>query len=217
MPVYKNCDICVSDFIEAPSLFQIHCTAIYDGQIVRGFCSKDLFQFEEKVRAEIRNVFDRLGDHQTDRTVKIWYQNPDDRKFDTNDIPLKIIITFYQPLNMDQATQAFLKEQLYTALKELLYIDWEEVNDSLKTYCTSAHSFVNTLNKISNPDFNETEMLASTKKVLKCLNRDMIFFYENQSFFKYSSVLANLETKYDKLDHSYLTELANEYARDTLF
>jgi len=43
------------------------------------------------------------------------------------------------------------------------------------------------------------------------------FFYENQSFFDYSSVLADLKAKYTKLEHCYLTRLADEYARDTVF
>ncbi len=221
MPVHSSYDICVSDFLkraDMPGLIQIHYTVTHNGEIVRGFCTKDLIPFEQKVRAEIRMLFERLEDNQTDRTIKIWYINPDDRKFDTNDIPLQIAITFYQPANMDKEAQTLLKEQITGILRELLTIDWKEVNGILQTCCTSEHRLADTLNKISKPDYiNETEMQLSTERVLKCLCRDMSFFYENQSFFGYGSVLANLEAKYTELDTCYLQRLAEDYCRDTLF
>lgn len=47
---YESYDICVSDFVEKKdggALLQIHCVVINNGEVVRGFHTKDLWQFEK--------------------------------------------------------------------------------------------------------------------------------------------------------------------------
>lgn len=119
---YKEYDVCVSDFVEYKGMLQIHCIAMKNGEVVRGFTTSGLIAFEEKVRTYVRMFINKPGtDGYYDAlTVKMWYYNPDDREFDTNDIPLRTAITFFRPLSIDKESQSMLKEQILKALFELL-------------------------------------------------------------------------------------------------
>lgn len=48
---------------------------------------------------------------------------------DTNDIPLKSIITFFKTSNMYGRTKELLKQCLYPHLQDLEEVDWDEVNN----------------------------------------------------------------------------------------
>lgn len=52
-------------------------------------------------------------------TVKMWYYDLDD-ELNIDDIPLRIAITFYRPKKVEDKEQALLKEQIFTALCDLL-------------------------------------------------------------------------------------------------
>ena len=119
---YKEYDVCISDFVEHMGMIQIHGIAIKSGNVVRGFSTDDLGEFEENVRTYVRLFIDKCGadDYYDARTVKIWYYNPDNRELDTCDIPLRFAITFYRPLNADKEAQSLLKEQLLQTLFEQL-------------------------------------------------------------------------------------------------
>ncbi len=221
IPIQGSYDISISDFIEHGSLLQIHCSITQQDELVRGFCSKDLTSFEQKVRSEIRMVFDRLEDKKTDRTIKMWYCNSDGSSFgDTNDIPLKIIITFFKPLNMDDRTKEVLKQSLYPHLQELVEIDWNEVNTILKYCCyTKEQSIVNFLNIISK-SYAENGISDSAQNICRHLSMDMAFFYENQWYYgggSSTSVYEKLKEKYIEIEERYLECLVHEYARDTVF
>lgn len=115
---YKEYDVCVSDFVEHKDMIQIHGIAIKNGEVVRGFSTDDLRGFEEKVRVSVRMFIDKGGaaDFYDARTVKIWYYDPDNRDFNTDDIPLRFAITFFRPLNIDKEAKSMLKEQLLQTL-----------------------------------------------------------------------------------------------------
>ncbi|MDE6662510.1 MAG: hypothetical protein K2K46_04115 [Lachnospiraceae bacterium] len=222
IPINGSYDIIISDFYEYGALLQIHCSITQNDELIRGFCSRDLTSFEQKIRSEIRMIFDRLEDKKTDRTIKMWYCNSDGSAFsDTNDIPLKIIITFFKPSNMDDKTKELLKQCIYPHLQDLVEIDWNEVNTILKHCCyTKEHSIVKFLNIISNSDAGENGISDSTKNICRHLSMDMNFFYENQWFYGGSnsmSVYENLKAKYTEIKDCYLESLAHEYARDTVF
>ena len=125
---YKDYDICVSDFVEDRSggaLLQIHCIAIRNNKVVRGFHTKDLLQFEKNIRAYIRTFIDRMGMRYPERgaeslTIKMWYYNPDGSDLNTSDIPLRIAITFYRPEKIEDKEKISLKEQIFTELCDLL-------------------------------------------------------------------------------------------------
>lgn len=124
---YKKYRICVSDFVEdkiGGELLQIHCVVIRNYKVVRGFQTKDLFQFEKNIRDYIRAFIDRMGMRYPEReealTVKIWYYNPDGSDLKTRDIPLRIAITFYRPKKIEDKEQTLLKEQIFTELCNLL-------------------------------------------------------------------------------------------------
>ena len=119
---YKEYDVCVSDFVEHSGMIQIHGIAIKNGKVVRGFSADDLREFEEKVRTYVRIFINKGGadDFYDARTVKIWYYNPDDKEFNTDNIPLRFAITFFRPFNVDKEAQSMLKEQLLQALFEQL-------------------------------------------------------------------------------------------------
>lgn len=124
---YKEYDICVSDFVEDRSgggLLQIHCVVIHNNKVVRGFHTKDLLQFEKNIRAYIRAFIDRMGmrspEGEETFTVKMWYYNPDGSDLNTNDIPLRIAITFYRPKKIEDKEQILLKKQIFTELCDLL-------------------------------------------------------------------------------------------------
>lgn len=124
---YKDYDICVSDFVEnrvGGALLQIHCVVIHNNEVVRGFREKDLFRFEENIRAHIRAFIDKMGMVYPERadeelTVKMWYYNPDGSNLNTSDIPLRIAITFYRPKKIEDKEQTLLKEQIFTELCDL--------------------------------------------------------------------------------------------------
>lgn len=121
---YKDYDICVSDFVEnevGGALLQIHCVVIHNNEVVR---VKDLFQFEHNIRVHIRAFIDRMGmvypGRDEARDVRLWYYNLDGSNLNTNDIPLRIAITFYRPKKIEDKEQALLKEQIFTELCDLL-------------------------------------------------------------------------------------------------
>lgn len=58
IPVKGNCNIYISEYIEYGSWLQLHCSITENGEIVRGYCSKDLTSFQVKVRGQIRKIFD---------------------------------------------------------------------------------------------------------------------------------------------------------------
>ncbi len=99
-------------------MIQIHGIAIKNGKVVRGISTDDLKGFEEKVREYVRMFVDKgvTADFYDARTVKIWYYDPDNREFDTDDIPLRFAITFFAPLNIDKEAKSMLKEQLLQTL-----------------------------------------------------------------------------------------------------
>lgn len=220
-PIYGGCDIAISDFNEGEGLFQIQCNITWHNEPVRGFCTDDLLSFERKIRSEIQMVFDRSEDEKTDRTVKIQYCSADGSECrETKDIPLKMIITFFKPSNMDDGTKELLKQRLYPHLRDLVEIDWEEVNAVLKNCCTKRESLLNHLNAVSGTDADETGISDSTKNICRHLSMDMVFFYENQWFYgggSSASVYENLKAKYIKIENRYLETLLHEYALDTVF
>lgn len=219
IPINGSYDIVISDFIEYGNLLQIQCSIKQDDdKLVRGFCTKDLLSFEQKIRAEIRMIFDRLGDEKTDRTIKIWYCNLDGSEFsDTNDIPLRIIITFFKPSNMDDRTKELLKQCLYPYLQELVEIDWNEVNTILKNCYTKEQRLMESLKRISNSHTDEISISDSAKNICRHLSMDMAFFYENQWFYGGGTVYENLKAKYIEIEDCYLESLSHEYARDGVF
>ena len=221
IPIKGDYDIIISDFIEHGNLIQIQCSVMQNDELVRGFCTKDLIPFEQKIRSEIYMIFNRLEDKQSDRTIKIWYCNLDGSEFsDTNDIPLKIIITFFKPLNMDDETKKLLKQFLYQHLKDLIEVDWNEVNTILKGCCAKEKRLTESLKRISNAYTEENSISDSTKNILRHLSMDMTFFYENVWFYgggSSTSVYENLKAKYIEIEDCYLESLSYEYARDTVF
>lgn len=221
IPINGSYDIVISDFIEYGALLQIHCSITQNDELVRGFCSKDLTSFEQKIRSEIRMIFDRLEDKKTDRTIKMWYSNSDGSSFsDTNDIPLKIIITFFKPSNMDDRTKEVLKQSLYPHLQDLVEIDWNEVNTILKNCYAKERRLMKSLSVISNSYTDENGISDSAKNICRHLSMDMNFFYENQWFYgggRSTSVYENLKAKYTEIEDCYLESMAHEYIRDTIF
>ena len=128
---YKEFDICVSDFAEnirnrnGGGLLQIHCVVIHNNKVVRGLCTKDLSQFEKNVRMCVRMFIDTIGtdiNYYDYDEVRIWYYNSDDREFDTNDIPLRLAITFHRPtkLNGNEKEIEELKVLIYNELYKLI-------------------------------------------------------------------------------------------------
>lgn len=221
IPIKDDYDIIISDFIEHGNLIQIQCSVMQNDELVRGFCTKDLRPFERKIRSEVYMIFDRLEDKQSDQTIKIWYCNLDGSEFsDTNDIPLKIIITFFKPSNMGDETKKLLKQSLYQHLKDLIEVDWNEVNAILKDCYTKEKRLSESLKRISNAYTDEISISDSTKNILRHLSMDMTFFYENIWFYggdSSTSVYENLKAKYIKIEDCYLESLSYEYARDTVF
>lgn len=223
IPVYDHYNICNSDFLESGSLLQIHYSVMQNDEVIRGFCTRDLIPFEQKVRAKIRLIFEQLGDKQTDRTIKMWYRNMDGSDFsDTCDIPLNIVITFYKPLSIDNGILELLKRQIYQCLCELMEIDWKEVNTILKNCYDQQHRLLSTLQKLSDFDLDgdTVEISDSSQNVCRHLYRDMIFFYENQWFYgggNAGTVYENLKKKYKEVDDCYLQYLSQEYAKDTMW
>ncbi len=220
IPINDVYDITISDFIEYGTLLQIQCSIMQGDALVRGFCTRDLLSFEQKIRSEIRMIFDQLKDEETDRTIKIWYCNLDGSEFgDTDDIPLKVIITFYKPSNMNDKTKAIIKKSLYSHLQALIEIDWNEVNTVLKKCYEKDKRLMESLNIINNSWLSETGISDSAKNIIRHLCKDMAFFYENQQFYGggMSSVYANLKEKYPKIEDVYLESLGHEFARDMVF
>ena len=121
--LYKEYNVCVSDFVENKPFFQIHCVAFKNDKVVRGFRTSDLARFEDNIRRCVRrfiNASGELPDEDEALTVKIWYYNPDDSRIDTNDIPLRIAITFYRPRIIETENKVLLKQQIYNELYNLL-------------------------------------------------------------------------------------------------
>lgn len=219
IPVKGSCNIYISEYIEYGSLLQLHCSVTENGEIVRGYCSKDLTSFQVKVRGQIRKIFDQLEDVKTDRTIKMWYKNEDAGELDTNDIPLKIIITFYKPEHFNDETGEILKQSLYPFLRELVEVDWGEVNAILQGCCEKKMKFQHALNEISH-SYEENGISDSAKRICRHLSMDMLFFYDNQSFYgsgRYSSVYEKLREKYPEIENRYIECLSHEYAKDTLW
>ncbi|MCM1288308.1 MAG: hypothetical protein NC240_08350 [Clostridium sp.] len=220
IPINDVYNITISDFIEYGTLLQIQCSITQGGKLVRGFCTRDLLSFEQKIRSEIRMIFDQLEDENTDRTIKIWYSNQDGSDFgDTNDIPLRVIITFFKPSNMDDKTKELLKQCLYPHLRALVEVDWNEINTILKNCYAKEKRLMKSLNIINNSWLSESGISDSAKSIIRHLCMDMTFFYENQQFYgaDMSSVFSNLKEKYPKIEEIYLEKLAFEFARDTVF
>lgn len=218
-PIYDNYDINVSDLLEYGELRQIQCCITQNGELIRGFCAKDLTHFEVEVRRKMREIFDQSGDEKHDQTIKMWYCNADGSSFSsTDDIPLKIIITFYELKNMDDNIKEMLKHCLYSHLQKLVEVDWSEVNTILNDCHDSELDFMDALNDIGN-SYNINISYAA-RNVCRHLYMDVIFFYENERFYagaKSSSVYENLRVKYPKIEDCYLENLAHEFARDTVF
>ncbi|MDE6502459.1 MAG: hypothetical protein K2L10_10280 [Ruminococcus sp.] len=122
---YKDYDICVSDFVEEPTkgvLLQIHCLVTHNNKVV---CRnmKDVVGFEINVRHHVRTFMNKMGMTQPERdetfTVKMWYYTPDGSAF-KKDIPLRIAITFFRPIKIEDKEQQLLKEQIFNELCNLL-------------------------------------------------------------------------------------------------
>lgn len=226
-PVYGDYAIHISDFIEDEKgvLMQLHCRVMQGDELVRGFCSADLFPFERKVRASMRGILDAMRDNRRDETkaIKIWYSNADGSPFsDTADIPLRITVTFYKPVNIDDSTRNSLKQCIYPYLQELMEIDLNEVNTVLKNCCAKEERLVNTLARIKKLDAAEIGISDSAINVCRHISMDMDFFYENQWFYGsgmsgYDTIYTNLKTKYRRIEDCYLERLSNEYLKDTIF
>lgn len=175
--------------------------------------------FEVEVRNQIRKMFDQLEDVKTDRTIKIWYKNEDSEELDTMDIPLKIIITFYRPEHFNDESGEILKQSLYPFLRELVEVDWGEVNGILKDCCEKKQNLQHMLNEISQ-SYEENGISDSAKRICRHLSMDMSFFYENQWFFgggKSPTVYEKLREKYPEIENRYIECLSHEYAKDTLW
>lgn len=219
IPIKDNCNICISEYLEYGSLLQLHCSITENGEIVRGYCSKDLTSFEVKVRSEIRKIFDQLEDAKTDRTIKMWYKNEDSRELDTEDIPLKIIITFYKPEHFNDEIGEILKRSVCPLLRELVEVDWGEINGILQGCCEKKLKLQHTLSEISN-SYEENGISDSAKIICRHLSMDMRFFYENQWFYgggKSPSVYEKLREKYPEIENRYIECLSHEFAKDTLW
>lgn len=218
-PIYDNYDIYVSDLLELDGLMQIQCSITQNGELLRGFCSKDLTSFEVDVRHRMREIFDQTGNEEHDGTIKMWYSNADGSSFSsTDDIPLKIAITFYKLPNINDNIKEMLKQCLYQYLQELVEVDWSEVNTILKDCHENGQNFMDALNDIRNS--YDTNISYSARNVCRHLYMDMNLFYENQWFYGgggSSSIYENLKTKYKKIEDCYLEKLEHEYARDTIF
>ncbi len=108
---YKDYDICVSDFLVTRNNKVVHCNI------------KDVLEFEINVRHHVRTYMNKMGMTQPERdetfTVKMWYYTPDGSAF-KKDIPLRIAITFFRPIKIEDKEQILLKEQIFNELCNLL-------------------------------------------------------------------------------------------------
>ena len=122
---YKNCELCVSELIENGGLVQIHCLAMRDGKVLRGYRASDMYDFEHGAREHVRAFIKENGMRCPERkdeglTVKIWWYEPDESKIDTQDICFRTAITFYRPEKIDTQSAESLIEQLYGELYKFI-------------------------------------------------------------------------------------------------
>lgn len=122
---YKGCELCVSELIEHGGLVQIHCIAMHDGKVLRGYKASELYDFERGVRDHVRAFIQENGMLYPERKdegldVKIWWYEPYDSRIDTHDICFRTAITFYKPKKIDSESAERLIEQLYGELYKFI-------------------------------------------------------------------------------------------------
>ena len=122
---YKGCELCVAELVENIGLVQIHCLAMRDGKVMRGYRASDLYDFEHNVRALVRAFIKENGMRYPERkdetlTVKIWWYEPDGSEIVTKDICFRTAITFYRPEKIDSKSAEGLIEQLYGELYKFI-------------------------------------------------------------------------------------------------
>lgn len=119
---YANYEMCVSDIIcsNDNKMAQIHMIIMKNEKVVRGMSTSDLQEFECDIREIIRNVYCENNEFDSG-TVKIWYYNFDDSQINSQDIPLRIAVTFNtHKKELSSEEDNDLRNDLYDSLKKIV-------------------------------------------------------------------------------------------------